>query len=91
MTPLNSVVQAAVSMKSFNDSSMEVMNFAMSKNYIPKFLNKYNNKLKLTIGNDLSNYIKENPTREKLFFDSIELLKKQLKNNFTIEWGEKKK
>jgi len=77
ITPLNSVIQAAVSIRSFNSSSIEVMDYVIDKNFKSGYSENDIDCLDLTIDNELSELLNGNPKYKKMFNNALNL---RLKN-----------
>ena len=85
MTPLNSVIQAVVSMKSFNESSIEVMDYAMSTNYTSGYLKNRSNNVEIEVDKDLSFWLKQSSKREMMFLEAIRMIENETEGNFSIK------
>lgn len=79
VTPLNSVIQAAVSIRSFNSSSIEVMDYVIDKNFKSGYSENDINCLDFTVDNELSEILNERPKFKKMFNDALNLMLKKSK------------
>lgn len=79
ITPLNSVIQAAVSMRSFKSSSLEVMDYVIDKNFKSGYSENDINCLDLTIDNELSEFLHQKPKYKKMFKNVLDLRLKKIK------------
>ena len=87
MTPLNSVIQAAVSMKSFKDSSLEVMEYALKKDYKKNYLaNSKNSLIKIKLDNKFLESLKKNNKKFNLFKNAVEDIQKQFKKKIFVTY-----
>lgn len=77
VTPLNSVIQAAVSMRSFKSSSIEVMDYVIDKNFKSGYSENDIDCLDFNVDNELSEFLNENPKYKKMFNDALNLMLKK--------------